>query len=251
MIDDELTLQTAEGRAARALVDELQGRGIEVVQAVSCEDGRSVVVSDSAIHAILLDWTLGERDDHTQSRELLHAVRARNDKIPIFLLAERGEAPSIPIDVMQMVDEFVWTLEDTAAFVGGRVAAATRRYLEVLLPPLAAALMKFGQRLIRGEIEHVALDDLADRVLATSVVPYPPGIPMLMPGELTGAADGPYLSYLRALSAWDRRFPGFGHDTHGVAQRGGAYYVQCLTRVSDQPQRRARAVKAADLVAAK
>jgi arginine/lysine/ornithine decarboxylase len=107
------------------------------------------------------------------------------------------------------------------------------------------------QRLIRGEIEHVALDDLADRVLATSVVPYPPGIPMLMPGELTGAADGPYLSYLRALSAWDRRFPGFGHDTHGVAQRGGAYYVQCLTRVSDQPRRRARAVKAADLVAAK
>ena len=29
--------------------------------------------------------------------------------------------------------------------------------------------------------------DLADRVLATSVVPYPPGIPMLMPGESTGA----------------------------------------------------------------
>ncbi len=107
------------------------------------------------------------------------------------------------------------------------------------------------QRLIRGEIEHVALDDLADRVLATSVVPYPPGIPMLMPGELTGAADGPYLSYLRALSAWDRRFPGFGHDTHGIAQRGGAHYVQCLTRVSDQPRRRARAMKSADLVAAK
>ena len=33
------------------------------------------------------------------------------------------------------------------------------------------------------EIEHVRLDDLAERVLATSVVPYPPGIPMLMPGE--------------------------------------------------------------------
>src|SRR5712671_443596 len=114
MIDDELTLQTAEGRTARALVDELQGPGIEVVQAVSSEEGWSVVVSDSAIHAILL-------------------------------LAERGDAPSIPIDVMQMVDEFVWTLEDTAAFVGGRVAAASKRYLEVMMPPLAAALMKFTQ----------------------------------------------------------------------------------------------------------
>jgi arginine/lysine/ornithine decarboxylase len=86
------------------------------------------------------------------------------------------------------------------------------------------------QYLVRGEIEHVPLDRLADRVLATSVVPYPPGIPMLMPGEATGAADGPYLSYLRALSLWDARFPGFGHDTHGVENRGGTYYVQCLKK---------------------
>jgi arginine/lysine/ornithine decarboxylase len=87
------------------------------------------------------------------------------------------------------------------------------------------------QRLMRAQIEHVALDDLADRALATSVVPYPPGIPMLMPGEATGAADGPYLSYLRALASWDRRFPGFGHDTHGVENRHGTYFVQCLTGV--------------------
>ena len=60
-------------------------------------------------------------------------------------MAERGEASSIPIEVMEMVDEFVWTLEDTAAFVGGRVAAAVRRYVEVMLPPLAAALMRFSQ----------------------------------------------------------------------------------------------------------
>ena len=86
------------------------------------------------------------------------------------------------------------------------------------------------QHLVRDEIEHVALDDLADRVLATSVVPYPPGIPMLMPGESTGAADGPYLSYLRALWAWDQRFPGFGHDTHGVEVRDGVYFVQCLKK---------------------
>ena len=57
------------------------------------------------------------------------------------------------------------------------------------------------QHLVRDEIEHVPLEELADRVLATSVVPYPPGIPMLMPGESTGANDGPYLGYLRALSA--------------------------------------------------
>ena len=145
VVDDELTSPTAEGRAVRALVQELQGRGIEVVEAASAEDGMSVIVSDSAIHAVLIDWTLGDDKEHAKAKSLLKFVRSRNDKIPIFLMAERGEASSIPIDVMEMVNEYIWTLEDTAAFVGGRVVAAIRRYLDVMLPPLAAALMKFTQ----------------------------------------------------------------------------------------------------------
>lgn len=145
MVDDELTSSTAEGRAARSLVRELKERSVEVVEAISAEDGLSVITSDSAIHAILLDWTLGEDKNHARAIEFLKFVRSRNEKIPVFLMSERSEASSIPISVMEMANEFIWTLEDTAAFVGGRVVAAIRRYLEVLLPPLAAALMKFTQ----------------------------------------------------------------------------------------------------------
>jgi arginine/lysine/ornithine decarboxylase len=86
------------------------------------------------------------------------------------------------------------------------------------------------RQLVLNEVEKVPLDGLADRILATSVVPYPPGIPMLMPGESTGSAQGPYLSYLRALQSWDERFPGFGHDTHGVENIRGTHYVYCLKR---------------------
>src|SRR3982751_4863267 len=156
VVDDELTSPTAEGRAARALEHELQSRAVEVVGAASAEDGTSVVVSDSAIHAVLVDWTLGDANgngngksrnghSHDGARDLLKLVRSRNDKIPIFLMAERGQASSIPIDVMEMVDEYIWTLEDTAAFVGGRGVAAINRYMGVMLPPLASALMKFSQ----------------------------------------------------------------------------------------------------------
>jgi arginine decarboxylase len=145
VVDDELGTPTAEGRAVKALVEELKARSIEVVEASSAEDGTSVIVSDSAIHVILVDWTLDLDPRHAKTRGLLDLVRSRNDKIPIFLLAERGQASTIPVEVMEMVDEYVWTLEDTAAFVGGRVEAAIRRYLEVMLPPLASALMKFNQ----------------------------------------------------------------------------------------------------------
>ncbi len=86
------------------------------------------------------------------------------------------------------------------------------------------------RELVLDNIEHVPLEKLANRVLATSVVPYPPGIPMLMPGESTGPDDGPYLSYLRALQGWDARFPGFGHDTHGVENRDGKLYMQVLKK---------------------
>ena len=105
VVDDELTSPTAEGRAARALVQELQSRAVEVVEAASAEDGTSVIVSDSAIHAVLVDWTLGDDNgngkarnghEHDGATDLLKLVRSRNDKIPIFLMAERGEASVDP-----------------------------------------------------------------------------------------------------------------------------------------------------------
>ena len=48
-------------------------------------------------------------------------------------------------------------------------------------------------------------------------------------GRERGPADGPVLGYLKALEAYDRRFPGFAHDTHGVEVEDGTYRVYCLT----------------------
>ena len=96
------------------------------------------------------------------------------------------------------------------------------------LPRPAVSPARAYEALVRGQVESVALAELPGRVLATGVVPYPPGIPLLMPGEEAGAADGPVLGYLRALEAFDARFPGFGHDIHGVEVVEGRYRVQCL-----------------------
>ena len=40
-------------------------------------------------------------------------------------------------------------------------------------------------------------------------------------------------------ASWDGRFPGFGHDTHGVENRDGVYYVQCLKAGAGRKSRRA------------
>jgi arginine decarboxylase len=71
---------------------------------------------------------------------------------------------------------------------------------------------------------------MADRTATVMVVPYPPGIPILMPGESSGAADGPLLEYLSMLEAFDKHFPGFEHDIHGVDRDAdGNYAIECVT----------------------
>ena len=77
--------------------------------------------------------------------------------------------------------------------------------------------------LVRGEGRGEVLAGLSGGVAATSIVPYPPGIPLVMPGESLGAVDGPVLGYLAALQEFDRLFPAFAHDTHGIEAVDGEY----------------------------
>jgi arginine decarboxylase len=72
------------------------------------------------------------------------------------------------------------------------------------------------ERLVRGDVELVSFEKLAGRTLAVGIQPYPPGIPILLPGEDAGPTDGPFLSYLRLLQAWDTAFPGFEHEIEGA-----------------------------------
>ncbi len=85
------------------------------------------------------------------------------------------------------------------------------------------------RRLVRGMTEQVPVSMMDGRTAAVMVVPYPPGIPVLMPGERSGALDGPILEYLLALEDFDRKFPGFEHDIHGVVRDStGAFLVECF-----------------------
>ena len=122
IIDDDLAkLETSIGRAAENLARALEERGVDVARAYSLEDGLAVVVADASIQAVLLDWDLGADDEgsHLQATELLEKLRERHGEVPVFLSAERTTATrTITIEVAEMVDEFVWMLEDTPGLPG-------------------------------------------------------------------------------------------------------------------------------------
>jgi arginine decarboxylase len=149
VVDDELAkLETALGRAVESLAAALEARNIDVLKAISFEDGQAIVVSDASLRAVLLDWNLGMNSggSHAQATALLHKFRERHETAPVFLIADRERTRgTMTVEVAEMVDEFVWPLEDSADFVAGRVMAAIRRYEAQLLPPYARMLAEYAR----------------------------------------------------------------------------------------------------------
>ncbi len=103
----------------------------------------------------------------------------------------------------------------------------TEMYLSDMVPAMkpSDAFAKMAHR----EIERVALDDLEGRITSILLTPYPPGIPLLIPGERFNKT---IVDYLRFARDFNERFPGFETDVHGLVKRevNGRkdYFVDCV-----------------------
>jgi arginine/lysine/ornithine decarboxylase len=142
-------------------------------------------------------------------------------------------SPSLPALAAAHPERYAGAgLRDLADEMFAHVQASRQLQLQAAafstLPVPATTPVDAYRRLVRGAVEAVPLAEMAGRVVATAVLPYPPGIPMLMPGERAGEAGGPYLGYLRAIEDFDGRFPGFAHETHGVQKLEGRAHIYCL-----------------------
>ncbi|WP_406625257.1 Orn/Lys/Arg decarboxylase N-terminal domain-containing protein [Acidovorax sp. SDU_ACID1] len=78
--------------------------------------------------------------------------------------------------------------------------------------------------------ERVDIDHLEGRITTSLITPYPPGIPLLVPGEVFNRTIVDYLKFSRELN---RLCPGFGTDIHGFVEQSGEdgkprYYVDCV-----------------------
>jgi arginine/lysine/ornithine decarboxylase len=81
------------------------------------------------------------------------------------------------------------------------------------------------------EHESVEIDFLEGRVTTSLVVPYPPGIPLLIPGERFNAKIVKYLKFAREFN---KKFPGFETEIQGlsVREKDGItrHYVDCVKK---------------------
>jgi len=103
----------------------------------------------------------------------------------------------------------------------------TEMYLSEMVPAMKPS--EAFQSLAHQRVDRVPIDDLVGRVTTMLVTPYPPGIPLLIPGERFNPTIVEYLKFVRAFN---ERFPGFATDVHGLlreVENGKAqYYVDCV-----------------------
>ena len=104
----------------------------------------------------------------------------------------------------------------------------TEVYLSDMVPAMkpSNAYAKMAHR----EVERVNIDDLEGRVTGVLLTPYPPGIPLLIPGERFNRMIVDYLQFAREFNA---QFPGFETYVHGLGQDIGPdgkprHYVDCI-----------------------
>jgi arginine decarboxylase len=103
----------------------------------------------------------------------------------------------------------------------------TEMYLSDMEPAMKPA--DAWARMAHREIDRVELDQLESRITTVLLTPYPPGIPLLIPGERFNATILRYLQFARSFS---EQFPGFETDIHGlVAEKIDGklrYFVDCV-----------------------
>lgn len=107
-----------------------------------------------------------------------------------------------------------------------------QREMYTTLPEMAMRPSEAYENLVRGRVESVEIDNLMGRTLAVMVVPYPPGIPLIMPGERITAETKSIHDYLLYARDFDKKFPGFETDIHGLrfepTDDGRRYLIDCI-----------------------
>ncbi|HEY0263827.1 MAG TPA: Orn/Lys/Arg decarboxylase N-terminal domain-containing protein [Granulicella sp.] len=89
------------------------------------------------------------------------------------------------------------------------------------------------QKLLRNETERIRFTEMAGRIAAVMLVPYPPGIPMSMPGERLGGPDSPVIKLILAMEDFGKRFPGFEREVHGIeVDSDGNYWMRAVVETN-------------------
>jgi arginine decarboxylase len=223
----KVTLVTPGLEASGALGE--QGIPAAVVSKFLWE--RGLVVEKTGLYSFLVLFSMGITKGKwsTLLTELLEFKRSYDANMPLSeALPSIAQAGGIHYQGMGLRD----LCDALHACYRENATAKALKAMYTVLPEVAMKPADAYNQLVRGEVEAVPVEALEGRIAAVMLVPYPPGIPLIMPGERFTAATRAIIDYLTFARDFDRRFPGFDTDVHGlqrVEEADGCHYtVDCI-----------------------
>ncbi|WP_374415923.1 Orn/Lys/Arg decarboxylase N-terminal domain-containing protein [Ectopseudomonas oleovorans] len=188
---------------------------------------RGLVVEKTGLYSFLVLFSMGITKGKwsTLLTELLEFKRSYDANLPLIdvlpSIAHAGSGRYHGMGLRDLCDALHGCYRDNAT-------AKALRSMYTALPEIAIKPADAYDRLVRGEVEAVPIDQLQGRIAAVMLVPYPPGIPLIMPGERFTTQSRSILDYLAFARTFDKAFPGFDVDVHGLQTDTGHYTVDCL-----------------------
>lgn len=188
---------------------------------------RGLVVEKTGLYSFLVLFSMGITKGKwsTLLTELLEFKRLYDANVPLLdalpSIAREGGARYAGMGLRDLCDELHGCYRENAT------AKALKRMYTVL-PQVAIKPADAYDKLVRGEVEAVPIEQLEGRLAAVMLVPYPPGIPLIMPGERFTAETRSIIDYLCFARTFDSQFPGFDADVHGLQHDGACYTVDCI-----------------------
>jgi arginine decarboxylase len=135
-VDERPDADSAIAEQLRRLRTSMEGHGLQVRWTHRSADALAVIRSDATLTAVLAGWGTPGAED------VMAAVIDRFHRLPVFLLTAEQEPRDVPLWVYEVIQGYVFPLEDTPDFIAGRIAHAAEEYTERMLPPFFAALRR-------------------------------------------------------------------------------------------------------------
>lgn len=206
----------------------LEEEGIPAALVAKFLDERGIVVEKTGPYNLLFLFSIGI--DKTKAMSLLRGLTDFKRAFDLNLRIKN----MLP-DLFAEDPDFYrhMRIQDLAAGIHNMIRQhdlprLMRKSFDVL-PEMKLTPYNMFQQQIRGNIVACDMADLIGKVVANMILPYPPGVPLVMPGEMITEESRAVLDFLLMLCAIGARYPGFETDIHGAKRDdNGRYWVNIL-----------------------
>lgn len=185
------------------------------------------IVEKTGLYSFFIMFTMGTSQSSwfTLITQLQHFKESYDNNLPLAQVMPEFAAthPSYRDIGLQDLSQLIHTL-----YSEHDIANLTSRIYSSEIIPAMTPAEAFSQ-VARRETVRLPLEALEDQIVASLLTPYPPGIPLLVPGERFNQT---IVEYLRFIHTFNQRVPGFETDIHGLITEGEEgqqeYYVDCI-----------------------